>query len=86
MDKQPFLQDLQARLGELIRNSPAADIERNLKALLGQTFQRMELVTRDEFDTFAQVLGALRARVESLEATVAKLEAERDPPAQGPKD
>lgn len=86
MDKQPFLQDLQARLGELIRNSPAADIERNLKALLGQTFQRMELVTRDEFDTFAQVLGALRARVESLEATVAKLEAERDAPADGPKD
>ena len=86
MDKQPFLQDLQARLGELIRNSPAADIERNLKALLGQTFQRMELVTRDEFDTFAQVLSALRARVESLEATVAKLEAERDAPATTPKD
>lgn len=86
MDKQPFLQDLQARLGELIRSSPAADIERNLKALLGQTFQRMELVTRDEFDTFAQVLSALRARVETLEATVAKLEAERDAPTDGPKD
>ncbi|MEN9315804.1 MAG: hypothetical protein RIS35_2197 [Pseudomonadota bacterium] len=87
MDKQPFLQDLQARLGELIRNSPAVDIERNLKALLGQAFQRMELVTRDEFDTFAQVLAALRARVDSLEATVARLESERDghkPPAQTP--
>lgn len=86
MDKQPFLQDLQARLGELMRNSPAADIERNLKALLGQTFQRMELVTRDEFDTFAQVLSTLRARVESLEATVAKLEAERGAPTDAPKD
>ena len=86
MDKQPFLQDLQARLGELIRNSPAADIERNLKALLGQQFQRMELVTRDEFDAFAQVLSALRARVESLEATVAKLESGREAPTDGPRD
>lgn len=78
IDKQPFLQDLQARLSELLRNSPATDIERNVRALLGQAFQRMELVTRDEFDTFAQVLAALRARIESLEATVAELERKQD--------
>ena len=84
MDKQPFLQDLQDRVGALLRNSPAADVERNLKAVLAQSFQRMELVTRDELDAFAQVLGALRARIDALEATIARLESDSRPPADEP--
>ena len=44
-ERQAFLQDVQQRIAELIRSSPAADLERNLKAMLAQTFQRMELVT-----------------------------------------
>ena len=73
-DKQNLLQDLQARLSELMRNSPAADIERNLKALLGQTFERLELVTRDEFDGNVELLGSLRGRVARLEQAVEALE------------
>lgn len=76
-DKQNFLQDLQARLGELIRTSPAGDVERNLKAVLGQTFQRLELVTREEFDDYAALLGALRERAARLEARIEALERER---------
>ena len=49
MERQAFLQDVQQRLAELIRSSPASDLERNMKAMLAQTFQRMELVTREEF-------------------------------------
>lgn len=73
-DKQSFLQDLQARLSELVRTSPAGDLERNLKAMLGQAFQRLELVTRDELDDYAAVLAALRGRVVQLEEAVAALE------------
>jgi BMFP domain-containing protein YqiC len=73
-DKQSLLQDLQNRLTELMRNSPASDIERNLKALLGQTFERLELVTRDEFDGYVEMLGSLRARVARLEQAVDALE------------
>jgi BMFP domain-containing protein YqiC len=76
-DKQNFLQDLQARLAELLRTSPAGDVERNLKAVLGQAFQRLELVTREEFDDYAALLGSLRARVAQLEESVAALERER---------
>jgi len=79
-DKQTLLQDLQGRLSELFRNSPAADMERNLKALLGQTFERLELVTREEFDGYVELLGSLRARVAKLEAAVEALEhAPRNP-------
>jgi len=73
-DKQTLLQDLQARLSELFRSSPATDVERNLKALLGQTFERLELVTREEFDGYVELLGSLRARVAKPEATVEALE------------
>ncbi len=64
---QSLLADLQQRVSELFRSSPAADIERNLKAMLAQTFQRVDLVTRDEFDTQLDRLARLQERVAMLE-------------------
>ena len=78
---QSLLNDLQSRVGDLLRASPAADIERNLKALLGQTFQRLDLVTREEFDIQAELLVHLRSRVAELEQTVARLEQQNRPGA-----
>ena len=63
-----FVQDFQQKLLELFRASPAADLERNMKALMGQTFNRLELVTRDEFEIQVELMRALRARVDALEA------------------
>jgi len=83
-DKQTLLQDLQGRIAELFRNSPASDIERNLKALLGQTFERLELVTRDEFDGYVELLGTLRARVAKLEQAVQALERPAPAPTYDP--
>lgn len=77
---QTLLTDLQQRVSDLLRASPAADIERNVKALLGQTFQRMDLVTREEFDVQAALLERLRTRVAALESRLAELEARGQPP------
>ncbi len=74
MDRQAFLNDFQRRVAELIRSSPAADLERNLKAMMAQTFQRLELVTREEFDVQVELLTRLRARVETLEKRLAARE------------
>ncbi len=73
-DKQRFLDDLQQRLAELVRASPASEIERNVKAVLNQAFQKMELVTRDEFEVQVEMLDRLRARLAELERTVTRLE------------
>jgi len=67
MEKQSFVHDFQQKLLEMFRASPAADLERNVKALMGQTFSKLELVTRDEFEVQVELLRALRARVEALE-------------------
>lgn len=67
MEKQSFIHDFQRKLLEMFRASPAADLERNIKALMGQTFSRLDLVTRDEFEIQVELLRALRMRVEALE-------------------
>jgi BMFP domain-containing protein YqiC len=82
---QPFntqtLEDLAARIGKAIEASPAADIEKNIKAMLQGGLARLDLVTREEFDTQARVLAKTREKLERLEARVAELEARFTPPA-----
>lgn len=68
MDKQAFLHDFQQRIAELLKSSPAADIERNVKAMLAQGFQKMDLVTREEFDIQLALVERLRHRLDLLEA------------------
>ena len=68
---QAVLADLQARVSELLRKSPAADVERNVRALLGQTFQRFDLITREEFEANLERLDRLQQRIEQLESRLA---------------
>ncbi len=77
MQSTAFLDDLQQRVSALFAGTPAADLQRNLKAMLAQQFGRLELATREEFDTQAQVLARTRAKLEALERRVAELEAGR---------
>ena len=78
MEKQAFFQDFQQKVMDLIKASPAADIERNIKALMGQTFNKLELVSREEFDIQAALLQSLQARVDALEARLAQQADKRD--------
>jgi ubiquinone biosynthesis accessory factor UbiK len=50
------------------------DIERNLRGALTGMFERLDLVTREEFDVQQAVLARTRARLEQLERQVATLE------------
>jgi hypothetical protein len=77
MNKTSFLDDLQDRVSAVIQQTPAADLQKNLKALLTQQFARLELVTREEFDTQGKVLARARAKLEELERRIAELEQRR---------
>lgn len=78
MNKANFLDELQAKIQQAIDSSPVKDVEKNVKAMLSQGFSKLDLVTREEFDIHLQVLAKTRARLETLEARVAELEAQRD--------
>lgn len=69
-----FFDELSAKLGDTIDNSPVKDVEKNVKAMLGSAFNRMDLVTRDEFDIQQQVLLKTREKLAELEARLAELE------------
>ena len=72
-----FLNDVSQKLSALVANSPLQDIEKNVKAVLGGAFSRLDLVTREEFDVQKEVLNRTRAKLEALEARIAELEAGR---------
>jgi BMFP domain-containing protein YqiC len=74
MDRH-ILNDLDARLRAVFAQSPAADLEKNLRAMLASVFARLDLVTREEFDVQRQVLLRTREKLERLEAQLAELEA-----------
>jgi BMFP domain-containing protein YqiC len=74
MNRPNFFDDMQAKINQALENSPAKDIEKNVKAMLSQGFSKLDLVTREEFDIQAQVLAKTRAKLETLEARVAQLE------------
>jgi len=72
-----FFEELDRRMKDVLAQSPAKDLERNLRALLTSAFSRLDLVTREEFDVQREVLARTRAKLEALEAQVAELEASR---------
>ena len=77
MNRTPWMEDFQKNLSDLIAKSPAADVERNVRAMLTQAFGKLDLVTREEFDIQADLLARTRTRVEQLAAQVDALQAQR---------
>lgn len=51
------------------------DLEKNFRSLLLAGFERMDLVTREEFDLQTAVLERTREKLETLEARISQLEA-----------
>ena len=74
MFDQKILDDISSKMSALLANSPAKDIEKNAKAMLGSVLGRLDIVTRDEFDVQTQVLGRTREKLVALEARVDALE------------
>ncbi len=71
-----FLDEVTAKLNEIVASSPAKDFEKNARALLAQGFAKLDLVAREEFDIQAAMLDRTREKLTALEARVAALEAQ----------
>jgi len=52
------------------------DLETNFRSVLRASLGKLDLVTREEFDTQLKVLERTRSKLEALEKKVAELEAE----------
>ncbi|MGA0114362.1 MAG: accessory factor UbiK family protein [Burkholderiales bacterium] len=72
---QKLLDEINQKLRAVLAQSPAADLEKNLRAMLSAWFNRLDLVNREEFDIPSEVRARARARLDELERKVAELEA-----------
>jgi len=69
--------ELRTRIDEALRNSPAQDLEKNLRALLAAWFDRLDLVLREDFEVQKKLLERAQAKLAELEARIAELEARK---------
>jgi BMFP domain-containing protein YqiC len=74
MTSQNVFEEIDRKMKEILARGPAADLEKNLRALLASAFGRLDLVTREEFDVQREVLARTRARLQELEAKLVELE------------
>ncbi|MFV3331311.1 accessory factor UbiK family protein [Pseudomonas sp. NY15437] len=79
-----FLDAISQQAGRLFGGEsplPKAELEAQFKVLMQSAFSKLDLVSRDEFDSQMVVLARTRARLEALEAKVAEMEARLSAPA-----
>lgn len=81
MIRQQIFDEINQRLKALLEQSPAKDLEKNLRAMLQDLFSRLDLVTREDFDVQSEVLKRTREKLDQLESRIAQLEAD-SPKAQ----
>lgn len=77
-EQPPLLGELAKRLGdilpEILPGKPLAeDLEKSAKAVAQTVFNRLELVTRDEYDTQVDLLHRTQERVIQLEQQLEQL-------------
>lgn len=72
-----FIEDLARKLAANVPGSVrglGADLERNFAALLASTFEKLQLVSRAEFDVQRRVLERTREKLTRVESDLKALE------------
>ncbi len=72
--KKQTIDGLMSAISDMLPKNPRQELGKNLRAALSSTLDRMELVTREEFDVQEAVLARTRQKLEHLEKLVAELE------------
>jgi BMFP domain-containing protein YqiC len=73
MNPLNILQDMQQKIESMLQNSPAKDVQSYLKSLMNNTFSKLDLVTREEFEIQKQVLQHTRAKLDLIEKQLDEL-------------
>lgn len=69
------IQDLPNKVSEMLKASPAAEVERHLKGAFSTALGKMDIVTRDDFEIQQQMLARALEKLAVLEKRLSELEA-----------
>ena len=70
MDRSGLLNEIVGKLGELLPSGASelkADFEKNARSVVQSALEKMDLVTREEFDLQVALLQRTREKVDKLE-------------------
>ncbi|MBF0265523.1 MAG: accessory factor UbiK family protein [Gammaproteobacteria bacterium] len=76
MNKLDF-EDIASKITQILPPAPGAiktEIEDNIRRIMQKSFEKFDLVTREEFDIQQAVLQRTRIKLEALEARIDELE------------
>ena len=69
-----WTQSVESTVEQWVNNSPLRDLSQNAKTFLVGALQKMDVVTREEYDIQVALLTRTREKLEALEKQVTALE------------
>ena len=66
--------EISARVAAAMASSPVRDAEKNARVLLRGALEKLDLVSRDEFDLQVALLARAREKLDALEERLASIE------------
>ena len=81
-DWSAAFQDFQQKVSGLVGEAPRAEMEKHFRSAVSAALERMDLVTREEFEQQQEALLRAKQKLAELEARLTALQAE----SSGKKD
>jgi hypothetical protein len=79
MLKPDFLNEFMEQAGQILPGAKTRDeIQKSLQVIAQSTLAKLDLVTRDEFDSQTEVLRRTRLKIDELEQRLKELSAQLD--------
>ena len=72
--KTELLEKIASQISQLMPQSGGEDLKKNIQQVLARQLNKLDVVSRDEFDAQQAVLLRTREKLEALEKTVKELE------------
>ena len=72
--QETWKENVEKTVEQLTKSSPFADMGQNAKTFFTSALQKLDVVTREEFDVQAAMLSRTREKLDALEKQVAALE------------
>ena len=72
--QETWKENVEKTVEQLTKNSPFTDMGQNAKTFFTSALQKLDVVTREEFDVQAAMLARTREKLDALEKQVVALE------------